>query len=159
MANASTVKAAAKQTPIAEATATATKAPAGQMHTMLEACEAAGLTYQTLKFYCNEGLVPGVKRDNRNRRVFDDHTLAWIKDLACLKRCNFSIAEMKTYLALCLQGEKTIPQRQKILERKRAELVDQVKQLNDSIDYIDWKQGFYNDVRTGKTPYVSNLLP
>ncbi|WP_102493072.1 hypothetical protein [Selenomonas felix] len=27
-----------------------------------------------------------------------------------------------------------------------------------SIDYIDWKQGFYDDVLSGRTPYISNLL-
>lgn len=32
------------------------------MYTMMEACRETGLTYQTLKFYCNEGIsdiVPG----------------------------------------------------------------------------------------------------
>lgn len=28
-----------------------------------------------------------------------------------------------------------------------------------SIDYIDWKQGFYDDVLAGRTKYYSNLLP
>lgn len=54
-------------------------------YTMTEVCEQTGLSYQTLKFYCNEGLVPYVQRDLRNRRVFDERTLAWVKDLACLK--------------------------------------------------------------------------
>ena len=26
------------------------------------------------------------------------------------------------------------------------------------IDYIDWKQGFYDDVLSGKTKYYSNLI-
>ena len=129
-----------------------------KMHTMLETCEEAGLSYQTLKFYCNEGLVPGVKRDGRNRRVFDDRALAWVKDLACLKRCGFGIAEMKEYLALCLQGEPTIPERKAMLDMKRAELLAQIASLKDSIGYIDWKQGFYDAVLSGEMPYVSNLI-
>ncbi|WP_353956768.1 MerR family transcriptional regulator [uncultured Veillonella sp.] len=28
---------------------------------MAEVCKMTGLTYQTLKFYCNEGLVPYVQ--------------------------------------------------------------------------------------------------
>ena len=32
------------------------------MYTMKQACQAAGMSYETLKFYCNEGLVPNVKR-------------------------------------------------------------------------------------------------
>lgn len=133
-------------------------AETGEMHTMLETCEEAGLTYQTLKFYCNEGLVPGVRRDRRNRRVFDDRTLAWVKDLACLKRCGFGIAEMKGYLALCLQGEPTIPERKAILDTKRAEIATQIAELEDSMGYIDWKQGYYDAVLSGEMPYMSNLI-
>lgn len=43
------------------------------------------MTYQALKFYCNQGLVPNVKRDKNNRRVFDDRDIAWISSLICLK--------------------------------------------------------------------------
>ena len=50
-------------------------------YTMMQACREAGMTYQTLKFYCNQGLVPNVKRDKNNRRVFDEHDLEWIKSL------------------------------------------------------------------------------
>ena len=31
------------------------------MYTMKEACRETGMTYEALKFYCNEGLVPNVK--------------------------------------------------------------------------------------------------
>ena len=34
----------------------------GRLYPMKEACEQTGLAYETLKFYCNIGLVPGVKR-------------------------------------------------------------------------------------------------
>ena len=38
------------------------------MYTMKQACEACGMSYETLKFYCNEGLVPNVKRSANNYR-------------------------------------------------------------------------------------------
>lgn len=128
------------------------------MYTMMEACRETGLTYQALKFYCNEGLIPNVRRDKNNRRYFDEATIKWIKDLTCLKKCGMSIEEMKEYLALCLEGPKSIQQRQKILERKQAALHEQMQKLQESIDYINWKQQFYNDVLTGKRPYISNLI-
>ncbi len=129
------------------------------MYTMMQACREADMTYQTLKFYCNEGLVPNVKRDMNNRRVFDEKDLKWIKDLTCLKRCGMSIQEMREYLALCLQGESTIPERKRVLEKKQTALREQIKELQDSIDYIDFKQQFYDDVLSGKRKYVSNLIP
>jgi MerR family transcriptional regulator, aldehyde-responsive regulator len=128
------------------------------MYTMKQVCEATGLTYEALKFYCNEGLVPNVKRDKNKRRIFDDRDLAWIKDLTCLKKCSMSIADMKEYLALCLEGKSSIPSRQEMLKIKKEALLSQIEEINASINYIDWKQDFYKDVLSGKTEYTSNLI-
>lgn len=128
------------------------------MFTMKETCNQVGLTYEALKFYCNQGLVPNVKRDKNNRRVFDSNDVAWIKSLSCLKNCGMSIQEMKEYLALCLDGESSIPIRKIVLEKKRKELCLQLEQIKQSIEYIDWKQGFYDDVLSGKTKYYSHLI-
>ena len=66
---------------------------------------------------------------------------------------------MRDYLQLCLQGEQSIPERKKMLDEKRERLVAQMAEIQASIDYIDWKQGFYDDVLAGRTEYFSNLLP
>ena len=94
------------------------------------------LPYETLKFYCNQGLVPNVKRDKNNRRIFDERDIAWINSLNCLKNCGMSISEMKEYIELCLIGESIIPNRKVILDIKRKSLVEQLKQVQDCIDYI-----------------------
>ena len=64
---------------------------------------------------------------------------------------------MKEYLALCLKGKSTIPERQEILNNKLKELEYKINKIQDSINYIHWKQNFYNDVLNGKTQYYSNL--
>ena len=84
------------------------------MYTMKEACELTGLSYETLKFYCNEGLVPNVQRDSRNYRVFTERNIKWIQSLTCLKNCGMTINEMKEYLALCIEGKSSIPKRKEI---------------------------------------------
>lgn len=128
------------------------------MYTMMQVCRELNITYQTLKYYCNEGLVPGVKRDSNNRRIFDEKDVKWIKDLTCLKKCGMSILEMKEYLDLCLQGESTILPRKEMLTKKQQELRASIQELEDSVAYIDWKQNFYDEVLSGKRPYVSNLI-
>lgn len=127
------------------------------MYTMKQACELTHLPYETLKFYCNQGLVPHVRRDSHNYRIFSEKDIDWINSLSCLKNCGMSIAEMKEYIQLCLEGEGTIPKRKQILACKRQTLIEQQKQLQKSIDYIDWKQTFYDDVLSGKIAYYSNL--
>lgn len=128
------------------------------MYTMMQVCREVDMTYQTLKYYCNEGLIPNVKRDGNNRRIFDEKDVKWIKDLTCLKKCGLSIQEMKEYLELCLQGESTILRRKQMLTENRKALKSSIQELEDSVAYIDWKQNFYDEVLSGARPYVSNLI-
>ncbi len=130
-----------------------------RLFTMGEACQATGLSYETLKFYCREGLVPNVKRDGANRRVFDERDIGWVRGLVCLRQCGMGVAQMREYLELCLGGEGTIPERQAMLAKLRGELVEKLEEVQGSIDYIDRKQAFYDDVRAGRRAYFSNVAP
>lgn len=127
-------------------------------YSMKQTCQKVGMTYEALKFYCNQGLVPNVKRDKNNYRVFDERDIEWIKGLICLKRCGMSLEDIKRYLALCLRGKSTIPERKEILQQQRDFLVKKVENLKEDIAYIDWKQSYYDDVLSGKTKYTSNLI-
>ncbi|MEI3098576.1 MAG: hypothetical protein V8T41_01575 [Oscillospiraceae bacterium] len=42
--------------------------------------------------------------------------------------------------------------------KKQERLRQTIKELEDSTAYIDWKQNFYDEVLSGKRPYVSNLI-
>jgi MerR family transcriptional regulator, aldehyde-responsive regulator len=121
-------------------------------------CQKVGMTYETLKFYCNEGLVPNVKRDKNNHRVFDDRDINWINSLSCLKKCGMSIQDMKIYISLCLNGQPTIPERKIMLDKQKVELMNRISELNKCVDFIDTKQQFYDDVLVGKVKYYSNLI-
>ncbi|MDO5299188.1 MAG: MerR family transcriptional regulator [Clostridia bacterium] len=128
------------------------------MYTMKQACKEVGMTYEALKFYCNQGLVPHVKRDKNNYRVFDERDIAWIKGLICLKRCGMSIEDMKKYLELCRQGRRSIPERKRILAGQREVLIEKMEDLKRNLAYIDWKQGYYDDVLSGKAEYTSHII-
>lgn len=129
------------------------------MYTMKEACKLTGMTYEALKFYCNAGLIPNLQRDGNNRRVFSENAIAWIHGLVALKKCGMSIQEMKEYAQLCIEGQSSIPTRKVMLEKRRELLLRQIDELNKSIEYIDNKQRFYDDVLSGKTAYHSHLTP
>ena len=128
------------------------------MCTMKEVCQEVGISYETLRFYCNEGLVPNVKRDKNNYRDFDQKNIAWLKSLQCLKKCGMSIKDMKIYMNLCLDGESTINERKAMLARHKDELNSQIAEINGAIDYIDTKQQYFDDIISGKIKYSSNLI-
>ena len=128
------------------------------MFTPKGVCEEVGISYETLKFYCKEGLVPNVKRDKNNYRIFDEKNIAWLKGLQCLKKCGMSIKDMKLYMNYRMEGPSTIPERKEMLNKLNESLVKKINDLNECIDFIENKQTFYDDVLDGKIKYISNLI-
>ena len=128
------------------------------MATTKEVCEQVGISYETLKFYCKEGLVPNVKRDKNNYRIFDEKNIAWLKGLQCLRKCGMSIKDMKLYMNYCLEGPSTINKRKEMLHKLKESLLEKINELKECIDFIDNKQSFYDDVLDGKIKYISNLI-
>lgn len=128
------------------------------MYTMKEVCDELDIPYQTLKFYCNKGLCPNLKRDKNNHRIFDDNDLNWLKGLLCLKKCGMSIKDMTVYMEYCLQGEESIPKRQKMLIETKKQLLKQMEEIQESLHYIDNKQQYYHDVLDHKIEYSSYIL-
>ena len=45
-----------------------------------------------------------------------------------------------------------------LLAQKQEALRAGIRELQDSVAYIDWKQNFYDEVLSGKRPYESNLI-
>jgi len=125
---------------------------------MKQACKELGMTYETLRFYCDEGLVPNVERDKNNYRNFDERNLNWLKSLQCLKRCGMSIKDMKKYMRLCLQGASTIDERKAILAVQKEILLGQINEIQKSVAYIDEKQEYFDGVLSGTIQYTSNLI-
>ena len=128
------------------------------MYTTKEACEQVWISYETLKFYCKEGLVPDVKRDKNNYRIFDEKNIAWLKGLHCLRKWGMSIKDMKLYMNYCLEGPSTIPQRKEMLDKTKIALLSKMNEINECINFIDNKQSFYDGVLDGKIDYMSNLI-
>ena len=121
-----------------------------KMYSMKEVCKLTGLSYETLKFYCNQGLIPDVQRDATNRRVFTQEQIYWIKGLLCLRDCGMGVAEMKEYFAILWSEKPDVAALKAMLTRKQAELEERIRKAHESIQFIGWKQNFYDEVLAGK---------
>lgn len=128
------------------------------MYSMKEAGNMVGMRYETLKFYCKEGLVPNVNRDCNNHRIFDDKNIAWLKGLQCLRKCGMSIKDMKCYLQYCLQGIDSIPQRKEMLDKTASDLLKKMQEIEVSLAFINDKQNLYDAILSGEVEYTSNVI-
>ena len=128
------------------------------MYTMKQVCKMLDISYETLKFYCKEGLVPNVQRDKNNYRIFDEKNIGWIKGLQCLRKCGMSIKDIRTYMNLCLEGQASVPQRKIMLNHTKEDIQNKIEELQECLDFIDNKQNYYDDVLAGKVELKSNLI-
>lgn len=125
---------------------------------MKDVCEMTNISYESLKYYCNEGLVPNHKRDKNNHRIFTENDVNWIRGLMSLRQCGMSIKDMRTYMDLCFIGFDSIKQRKEMLDKTRDGLLKQIKLINESLEFIDDKQKYYDDLLDGKIEYQSYLI-
>jgi len=128
------------------------------MYKMKDVCEMTNISYETLKYYCNEGLVPNHKRDKNNHRIFTENDVNWIRGLMSLRQCGMSIKDMKTYMDLCFIGFDSINERKKMLNKTRDDLLKEIELIKESLEFIDDKQKYYDDLLDGKIEYQSYLI-
>ena len=124
-----------------------------RLYTMQEACMRTGMRYEALKFYCNNDLVLGVRRNGRNHRVFTEYGIRWIEGLVHLRRCGMSIAEIGRYKDLYLEGESSIPERSRMLADLHESLLARRRELDGELTFLAGIRRFYDDLLAGHTAY------
>lgn len=128
------------------------------MYTMKQVCDEVGISYETLRFYYNEGLIPNVQRDKNNYRMFDEKNIAWIRSLQCLRKCGMSIQTMKEYLELSMQGAKSVAKRKELLGIQKEILEVKMRDIQESLDFVNNKQAYFNSVLNGEVEYISKIF-
>lgn len=111
--------------------------------TIKTAAAQTGLTAHTIRYYEKEGLLTSVPRDAQGRRSFGDRDLDWLGYLNCLRLTGMPIAVMRQIAGLQEQGDHTIPERRRILEAYRQDLVDKLAQIHSALDRLDHKIEWY----------------
>lgn len=109
-----------------------------------EFAEKVGLTTYTLRYYEKQNLIVP-KRDENDRRYYDDQDLKWIGFILHLKGTGMLMSEIQDYVALRKVGDSTIEARKELLQqvRKRslAEIEEREAHLQILSHKIDWYDG------------------
>ena len=125
-----------------------------------EASQATGLTTSALRFYDREGLLPRVARTDGGTRRFTEDDLEWIRYIERLQKSGMPIKEIKEYVRLYMEGDSTIEARRRIVEARRKEVLRQIKDLETTLDFIDYKCWFYEvAAQTGSCDVPRTMAP
>ena len=128
-------------------------------YTIGEMAQKLNIAPSTLRYYDKEGLLPFVERSSGGIRMFKDEDMEWLKLLGCLKKAGMPLKEIRSFMDWSRQGDATIGQRLDLLEQQRQSVLDQQKQLEDTLLMLDYKRGYYQTAQEAGTCAVHDTLP
>ncbi len=114
-------------------------------YTIGEVVARTGLTASTLRYYESEKLLSPIRRDAANRRCYDKADMDWLELITCLKNTGMPIQEIRRFVALCGQGDKTLAQRYDIVLAHRQATMARIAALQTELLHIDRKVAYYRD--------------
>ncbi|MDI4643900.1 MerR family transcriptional regulator [Cohnella hashimotonis] len=126
------------------------------MHTVKEAANITGLTEHAVRFYTDKGLVPSVRRDKNNTRMFDEEAVNWLHGIKCLKQSGMPIEVIKTYVELCLEGDSTIPQRAALMTEHKEAARARLEEAKRHIAHLEQKTALYQAIMERHMPDTTN---
>ncbi|MDK4516760.1 MerR family transcriptional regulator [Fusobacterium necrophorum] len=119
--------------------------------TIKEISEQLGVSQDTLRYYEKVGMIPPVTRTKGGIRDYQEDDIAWVKLATCMRNAGLHVKVMIDYLNLYKQGDSTIQVRCDLLKEQREKLLEQRKQIEETLERLNYKIARYEvAVETGK---------
>ena len=104
--------------------------------TIKKVSEKYGISQDALRYYERSGMVPPVSRTAGGTRDYSEEDLRWVELALCMRSAG--------------QGDGTIPERLALLQRQREALREQQRQIDTTLQRLNYKISRYEDaIKTG----------
>ena len=127
-------------------------------YTIGEMARKLNVAPSTLRYYDKEGLLPFVERSSGGIRMFKDEDMEWLRLLGCLKKAGMPLKEIRSFMDWSRQGDATIDRRLDLLEKQRQSVLEQQKQLEDTLLMLDYKRWYYQTAQEAGTCGIHDTL-
>lgn len=108
--------------------------------------EETGLSIHTLRYYEQIGLINGIERDEKGYRQYSESDIAWFQVIKYFRAMGMPIREMQQFVALNNSEVSTITARREFMETYRSNVIDQIKELENTLEKIDHKIIFFKNL-------------
>ncbi len=115
-------------------------------YTIKEASQKVGMSAHTIRFYEKQGLLPSLKRNDTGYRSFTNHDIEWLDFIACLRKTDIPITELKKIMDLTLEGNHTIQKRKDILLTHKEVMLEKQRELNLAFKKIEKKLRYFDEL-------------
>jgi DNA-binding transcriptional MerR regulator len=104
-----------------------------------ELSRKTGLSIHTIRYYEKIGIIRKNGKDKSGHREYADNDIEWIKFITCLKAIEMPLNDILHFICLREKGDKTLPERVKIMKLQRIKLKSKIDDLKKHIKHIDYK--------------------
>lgn len=123
-------------------------------YTISEMAKRIGVAPSTLRYYDKEGLLPFVERSSGGIRVFKESDYEWLKVIECLKKTGMPLKDIREFILMAMQGDSTIDERLELIKKQRDEVSRQIKELQETMDTLNFKCWYYETAKAAGTTAV-----
>lgn len=113
------------------------------------------LSLDTLRYYERIGLIQPVNRNKSGIRDYSEIDLKRVEFIKCMRSAGLPIEVLVEYVDLVQQGDKTIEARKEILKEQREQLMLRIKDMQKTLDILDYKIRVYEDIVLKKEKEMS----
>lgn len=118
--------------------------------TIKEVSQKYNISQDTLRYYERVGMIPPVTRTSGGIRDYKENDLNWVNLAICMRSAGLPVEVMIEYVKLFQQGDSTIPARLQLLVDQREVLLEQKRQIEETIERLNYKISRYEvAVKTG----------
>lgn len=128
------------------------------MYTVGEMAKLLGVPSSTLRYYDKVGLLPFVERSENGIRIFKDEDYSWLKIIECLKMTGMQLKDIREFILMAMQGDKTIDSRLELIKNQRDFLLKKISDYENMLKVLNYKCWFYENAQIkGSTEEVKNM--
>jgi DNA-binding transcriptional MerR regulator len=110
-----------------------------------EVSERYGISSDTLRYYERIGLIPPVNRNGSGIRDYNEIDIRRVEFIKCMRSAGLPIEVLIEYMGLVQQGDPTIEARKEILIEQRDQLADRVREMQKTLDLLNYKVQVYEN--------------
>lgn len=123
-------------------------------YTIKEVAERMGVSIPTLRYYDKEGLMPFIHKKENGTRIFEEDDFGGLAVISCLKKSGLAIKDIRKYMELCDEGDRTLQQRRNLFIDRKKSVLEQMAELQAIMETIEYKISYYDQAIEAGTEQI-----
>ena len=118
-----------------------------------EVSKKVDLTVPTIRYYCDLGMVPSLRRDVDDERIFDSEAVLWLEGIKFQRELGSSLSEIQTYIQLSQKtGPAALRKRHEMLLNQYEKAQQDIEESSERLQRIESKIKFREKIMKCQKP-------